>query len=104
MKGGEPFDGFRACGLECVDAEIDACALVKRSQFAIPGVAKFLRAECIEPIRDGLTDGAGLVGEFGFARLNRLCCCACVAPPLREVEAHADPLGGAEGGGFIAPN
>ena len=102
VETGEPGDDFRAGGAEGVDAEENGGALIQGCEFGVPGVAEFGRTEGVEPVGDGFADGAGLVDELGFAGFHFLGGFAVVGPPFRDFVAHADPLGGAEGGGFLA--
>lgn len=53
------FDG----GEEGVDSEEDGGFLIEGGELGFPEIAEFGVAEVVEPIGDGLADGAGLVGE-----------------------------------------
>ena len=102
VETGEPGDDFRAGGAEGVDAEENGGALIQGCEFGVPGSAKFGGSEGVEPIGNRLADGAGLGGEFSFAGFHFLGGFAVVGPPLGDFVAHADPLGSAEGGRFLA--
>ena len=58
-------------------------------------------ADLIEPIGDGLADGAGLVCEEGLACENFIGGSTVVGVPLGEFVTHEQPLRGEEGVRFL---
>ena len=86
------FDG----GEEGVYAEEDGRFFVECGELGFPEIAEFRVAELIEPIGDGLTDCAGLIGDEGLAGEDFICREAVVLVPLWEFVAHEKPLGGNE--------
>lgn len=97
----EPCLGFFAGGDEGVDAEEYRGFLVEGGELRFPEIAEFGVAELVDPIGDGLADGAGLVGEEGLAGEDFVGGSAVVGVPLGKFVAHEDPLGGEEGIGFF---
>lgn len=64
---GEPGLGFFDCGEEGVYAEEDGGFFIEGGELGFPEVAEFFVSEGVEPVGDGLADGAGLIGEGGLA-------------------------------------
>ena len=97
----EPCLGFFAGGDQGVDAEEDRWLLIEGDELRFPEIADFGLADLVEPIGDGLADGAGLVGEERLAGENLIGGAAVVAVPLGKFVTHQEPLGGEEGVGFL---
>jgi len=97
----EPCDGFIDGGEEGVDAEEDRGFLVEGDELGFPEIAEFGVAELVDPIGDGLADGAGLVGEGFLAGDDFRGREAVVLVPFGQLVAHENPLGGDERVGFL---
>lgn len=97
----EPCLGFFASSDEGVDAEENRGFLIQGGELGFPEIAEFGVAELVDPIGDGLADGARLIGEEGLVGENFVGGSAVVSVPLGKFVAHEQPLGGEEGVGFL---
>lgn len=97
----EPFPGFFEGCEECVDAKVDGGFFVEGGELRFPEGAEFGLAEGVEPVRDGVADGAGLIRDEGLAGEDFGGSAAVVVVPVGELAAHEDPLCSEEGVGFL---
>lgn len=84
----EPCLGFFAGGDQGVDAEENRRLLIQGGELGFPEIAEFGVAELVDPIGDGLSDGARLIGEEGLVGENFVGGSAVVSVPLGKFVAH----------------
>lgn len=97
----EPCLGFFAGGDQGVDAKEYRRFLIEGFELRFPEIAEFCEAELVDPIGNGLADGAGLIGEEGLMGENFIGGPAVVSVPLGKFVAHKQPLGSEKGFGFL---
>ncbi len=88
----EPADGILAVGDERVDAEEDGGFLVEGGELKLPGIPELILADGVEPVGDGLTDGARLLRELLLAGEDFRRREAVVNAPFGKIVTHQDPL------------
>lgn len=85
----EPCLGFLAGGDEGVDAEEDRWLLIEGGELRFPEIAEFGVADLVDPIGDGLANGARLIVEERLVGENFIGWAAVVLVPIRKFVTHS---------------